>query len=302
MRAVQFSEYGDPDVLHVADVEEPHASTGQIRVAVEGASVNPMDWKIRSGALQQAIPFDLPKIVGSDVAGVVDEVGDGVTGVEVGDEVFGPAVGGGAAQYALLEHYAAKPPGLSWPAAAGLPVAVETTIRTLDLLGLRSGHTLLVNGAAGGVGVAAVQFARARGAQVIGTASEGNHEFLRSLGVEPTTYGDGLVERVRELAPDGVDRALDTAGRGALPDLVEITGSPDHVVTIADFGAAEHGVRITTGAEGRSWEALDEAAELYESGKLAMPVAQTFPFEQAPAAHRLSEEGHVRGKLVLIPD
>ena len=137
---------------------------------------------------------------------------------------------------------------------------------------------------------------------MIGTASEGNHEFLSTLGAEPTTYGDGLVERVRELAPGGVDRALDTAGRGALPDLVEITGNPDHVITIADFTAAEHGVRVTSGAEGRSWEALDEAARLYEAGSFTMPVAQTFTFEQAPDAHRISQEGHVRGKLVLIPD
>jgi NADPH:quinone reductase-like Zn-dependent oxidoreductase len=300
MKAVQFSEYGDPDVLRVVDVEEPHAAAGQVRVAVKGAGVNPIDWKIRSGAVREAMPVELPKTPGFEVAGVVDEVGDDVAGVAVGDEVFGPAVGGGAAQYALLNHYAIKPEDLPWAEAAGLPVAVETTVRTFDLLGLESGHTILINGAAGGVGLAAVQFALARGARVIGTASEGNHEFLRSLGTEPTTYGDGLVERVRELAPGGVDRALDTAGRGALPDLVEITGNPDHVVTIADFSAAEHGVRITSGAE--AWDALDEAARLYAAGSFTMPVAQTFTFEQAPDAHRISQEGHVRGKLVLVPD
>ncbi|MDP9294537.1 MAG: NADP-dependent oxidoreductase [Actinomycetota bacterium] len=302
MKAVQFSEYGGPDVLHVADVEEPHAGAGQIRVAVKGAGVNPVDWKLRSGMMREAMPVDMPSIPGSDVAGVVDEVGDGVSDVAVGDEVFGFAVGGGAAQHAVLEHYATKPADLWWAEAAGLPVAVETAVRTLDLLGLESGRTILVNGAAGGVGIAAVQFARARGARVIGTASEGNHEFLRTLGAEPTTYGQGLVDRVREIAPDGVDRALDTAGKGALPDLIEITGSPDHVVTIADFTAAEHGVRITTGAGERAWEALGQAAQLHQAGKFTMPVAQTFPFEQAPEAHRLSEGGHVRGKLVLIAD
>jgi NADPH:quinone reductase-like Zn-dependent oxidoreductase len=301
MKAVQFDEYGEPDVLHVADVEEPHAGAGQVRVAVEAAGVNPIDWKIRSGALREVMPLELPKIPGSDVAGVVDEVGEGVTGVAAGDEVFGSAVGGATAQYALMDQWAAKPAGLSWAEAAGLAVAVETSVRTLDLLGLQSGQTIVVNGAAGGVGTAVVQFAVARGAHVIGTASEGNHEFLRSLGAEPTTYGDGLVERVRELAPAGVDLALDTAGRGALPDLIEITGSPAHVVTIADFTAGEHGVRITSGAEGRSWQALDEAAQLYEAGKLTLPVAQTFVFEEAAEAHRVSEEGHVRGKLALIP-
>ncbi|HYM56411.1 MAG TPA: NADP-dependent oxidoreductase [Solirubrobacteraceae bacterium] len=301
MRAVQFSEYGGPDVLRVADVEEPHAAAGQIRIAVKGAGVNPVDWKIRSGLMQRAMPLELPSIPGSDVAGVVDEVGDGVTDVAVGDEVFGFAVGGGAAQEAVLEHYATKPADVSWAEAAALPVAVETAVRTLDLLGVESGRTLLVNGAAGGVGIAAVQFAGARGARVIGTASESNHEFLRTLGAEPTTYGDGLVDRVRELAPDGVDRALDTAGRGALPELIEITGSPDHVVTIADFSAVEHGERVTPGAGKRSWEALGQAAQLHQAGKLTMPVAQTFSFEQAPEAHRISQDGHVRGKLVLIP-
>ena len=220
MKAVQFSEYGGPEVLHVSDVEEPHAGAGQIRVAVRGAGVNPVDWKVRSGAMQQFMPIDLPSIPGSDVAGVVDEVGDGVTDVSVGDEVFGFAVGGAAAEEAVLEHYAKKPAGMSWAEAAGLPVAVETAVRTLDLLGLEPGQTILVNGAAGGVGSAAVQFARARGARVIGTASEGNHEFLRTLGAEPTTYGDGMVDRVRALAPEGVDRRARhrRAGRAARAD------------------------------------------------------------------------------------
>ena len=302
MKAVQYSEFGDPEVLHVAEVEEPHAGAGQIRVAVKGAAVNPIDWKKRSGVMRDAMPVDFPSIPGIEVAGVVDEVGEGVTDAAVGDEVFGNAVGGGSAEHALLDQYAAKPASLPWEEAAGLPVAVETAVRTLDLLGVQDGQTVLVNGAAGGVGSAAVQFARARGARVIGTASERNHEYLRSLGAEPTLYGDGLVERVRELAPDGVDRALDTAGKGALPDLIEITGSPDNVVTIADFTAPQHGVRVTTGSDGRSWQALGQAAQLYEQGKLSLPVERTFPFSQAPEAHRLSQEGHVRGKLVLIPD
>ncbi|MGI8801298.1 MAG: NADP-dependent oxidoreductase [Solirubrobacteraceae bacterium] len=302
MKAVRFSEYGDADVLHVEEVDEPRAGPGQVRVAVRAAGVNPIDWKIRSGAMAQVMPVELPRIPGSDVAGVVDEVGEGVTDAHVGDEVFGSAVGGGSAEYALLDHYAGKPAEMGWAEAAGLPVAVETAVRTFKLLGLESGQTIVVNGAAGGVGLAAVQLAAARGARVIGTASEANHEFLRGLGVEPTTYGEGLVERVRELAPDGVDRALDAAGRGALPALIELTGSPDNVVTIADFTGGQYGVRISSGGEGRSWEALGEAADLYEQGRLTMPVARTFSFAQAPEAHRVSEDGHVRGKLVLTPD
>jgi NADPH:quinone reductase-like Zn-dependent oxidoreductase len=152
------------------------------------------------------------------------------------------------------------------------------------------------------VWTAAVQFTRVRGARVIGTASETNHEFLRTLGAEPTTYGEGMVDRVRQLAPDGVDRALDTAGRGALVDLIEITGSPDNIVTTADFSAAERGVRAASGADKRAWQALGQAAGLYEAGQVSMPVEQAFPLDQAPEAQRISQAGHVRGKLVLIVD
>ena len=302
MRAVRFSEYGGPDVLSVDEVDEPHAGDGQIRVAVRAAGVNPIDWKIRSGAMAGVIPVEFPRTIGSDAAGVVDEVGAGVTGAAPGDEVFGSAVGGATAEYAVLDHWAPKPAGLSWAEAAGLPVAVETALRTLDLLGLQAGQTLLVNGAAGGVGIAAVQFARARGARVIGTASEANHDYLRGLGAEPTTYGDGLVERVRALAPDGVDLALDAAGHGALPALIDLTGGPENVVTIADFTAPELGVRVSTGGDRRAWEALGLAADLHEQGAFSLPVARTFAYDEAAEAHRLSEDGHVRGKLVLAPD
>jgi NADPH:quinone reductase-like Zn-dependent oxidoreductase len=250
VKAVVFDRYGDPDVLHVAEVEEPHAGPGQIRIAVRAASVNPIDWKLRSGALAQAMPVELPKVIGYDASGVIDEVGEGVGGVSEGDEVFGFGVGFAAAEWALLDDFATKPAGLAFEEAAGYPIAVETAVRALDLLGLEEGQTVLINGAAGGVGTAAVQIARARGARVIGTASEGNHDFLRALGAEPTTYGEGLVERVRELG--GADLAFDTAGRGAIADLVEIAGSPDRVITIADYTAPQHGVRITGAAEGRS--------------------------------------------------
>src|SRR3954454_9688419 len=191
MRAVMFTEYGDPDVLHVADVPEPHPEAGQVRIAVRAAGVNPVDWKARSGVMREVMPVSFPAIDGREAAGVVDEVGGDVAGVAVGDEVFGFAVGGAAAEYAVLDAFARKPAGLSWEAAAGLPVAAETSVRVFTVLGgVGEGQTLVVNGAAGGVGVAAVQLARARGARVIGTAGEANHDFLRSLGAEPTTYGD----------------------------------------------------------------------------------------------------------------
>jgi NADPH:quinone reductase-like Zn-dependent oxidoreductase len=217
--------------------------------------------------------------------------------------VFGfAASGGGAAELALSGDYAPIPPSLDFAGAAGLPVAVETAVRTLDLLGVGEGTTLVVNGAAGAVGSAAVQIAVDRGARVIGTASPGNHDYLRSLGAEPTTYGNGLVERVRGLAPEGVDAALDAAGGGALPALVEVAGDPQHVVTVADYAGAEAtGARFSGGlGTVRAVHALKDIGELIETGRFTMPVAQTFPLEQIAKAHRLSEAGHVRGKLVLL--
>ena len=301
MKAVQFEEYGGPEVLHVGDR----------RGAARRRRPDP-----GGGRGRQREPHrleDPQRRAGADDAGRVARASPGATwrawstrsarasaGVAVGDEVFGFAVEWRRRrEHAVLEHARRSPPPMSWAEAAGWPLAVETAVRSLNLLGVTSGRTLLVDGAAGGVGSAALQFARVRGARVIGTASPSNHAYLRTLGAEPTTYGEGLVDRVRELAPDGVDVALDAAGFGALPDLIAATGGPGNVVTIADFSAAEHGVRLTPGPEGRAWEALDQAAELYEAGALTIPV-ETFGLEQLPEAHRVSEAGHVRGKLVLI--
>jgi NADPH:quinone reductase-like Zn-dependent oxidoreductase len=299
MKAIQFDSFGGPDVLKLVDVPEPHAAAGQIRVAVKAVGVNPIDWKLRQGIMGG----ELPKGTGVEVAGVVDELGDGATDVSVGDEVFGSVEGGnGAAEFALLEHYARVPPSLDFAGAAALTVAAETAARTLDLVGVSAGKTVLVNGAAGAVGISTVQLARERGAKVIGTASANNHDYLRSFGAEATTYGEGLVARVRELAPDGVDRAIDDAGGGSLPALVELTASPDHVVTIADYqGSQQTGVRMTGGPDAkRAWYALDQVSQLIEAGRFSLPVAQTLPLEQIAEAHRISEGGHVRGKLVLL--
>jgi NADPH:quinone reductase-like Zn-dependent oxidoreductase len=301
MKAVMFSDYGGPEVLQVAEADEPHAGPGQVRIAVRAAGLNPIDWKARSGMLREMMPVSFPAIDAREAAGVVDEVGpEGMAAI--GDEVFGFAVGGAAAEYAILDALAGKPAGLSWEEAAGLPVAAETSVRVFKVLGgLGAGQTLLIDGAAGGVGAVAVQMAVARGARVIGTASEGNHDFLRSLGAEPTTYGPGLVERVSALAPDGVDLAFDTAGAGGVPDLIALTGDPARVATIADFGAAALGVKVTGGGDGRAVEALAEAAELIQAGRLQLPVQQIFTFAEAAEAHRVSQDGHVRGKLILVP-
>jgi NADPH:quinone reductase-like Zn-dependent oxidoreductase len=302
MRGIEFSQFGGPEVLELVELPDPEPGPGQIRVAVRAAGVNPIDWKVRSGAMGG----DLPKRTGQEVAGVVDRLGDGVTGVAVGDAVFGGAAGGGgAAELALLENYAPVPASLDFAGAAALPVAVETAARTLDALGVSGGQTIVINGASGSVGIAAVQFARDRGARVIGTASPANQDYVREFGAEPTTYGDGLVDRVRALAGGRdavVDRGLDASGGGVLPALVELTGSPHRVVTIADYaGAQETGVPFSGGmGPERAWHALADAAQLIEAGRFRLPVAQTFPLSDIAEAHRVSETGHPRGKLVLI--
>jgi NADPH:quinone reductase-like Zn-dependent oxidoreductase len=300
MKAVQFASYGGPEVLQVVDVPEPHAGPGQVRIAVRAAGVNPVDWKLRAGYLKDFMPVELPAGVGSDASGVVDEVGPDVQGVAVGDEVFGTTVTGATAEYAVLGEWATKPTDLPFEEAAGFPMPSETARRALKLLPAQKGQTLLVNGASGGVGLAASQFALADGLTVIGTASEGNHPFLSSIGVVPTTYGEGLVERVRALAPDGVDVALDVAGSGVLPELVQITGDAQNVVTIADFNAGDHGVRLTTGGDSRSPEARQEAAELFEKGAFRLPVAEVFSMSEAGEAHDKSQQGHVLGKFVIV--
>jgi len=303
VKAIQFSRFGGPEVLELVELPDPHPAPGQIRVAVRAVGVNPIDWKLRSGMRGG----ELPQRTGGEVAGVVDELGDGVTDAAVGDRVFGFAAGlDGAGELALSAEYAPIPPSLDFAGAAGLPVAVETAVRTLDLVGVGVGadSTVVINGAAGAVGSSAVQIAVTRGARVIGTASPRNHDYLRSIGAEPTTYGEGLAGRLRELVPDGVDAAVDAAGGGALPALVELAGGPEHVVTIADYaGAQATGVRFSAGADpgaARAVHALKDIGELIEAGRFTLTVAQTFPLDQIAEAHRLSETGHVRGKLVLL--
>lgn len=300
MRAARYSSFGGPEVLEIADVPEPHPGRGEIRIAVRAAGINPIDWKVRQGLMGG----DLPKGTGQEAAGVVDELGEGVSGVAMGDEVFGHAQGNGAAQHAVLRNWAPIPAGLDFAGAAALPVAVETAVRGLDLLEVGEGDAVLVDGAAGGVGTAAVQIARNRGARVIGTASEPNHEYLRSLGAEPVTYGPGLEDRVRALVPDGVDAAFDVAGGGQLPGLIALAGTPDRVLTIADYtGAQEYGVPFSGGpGTAQALDAIREIALDVEADRFSLPVSRTFPLDEIAEAHRASEGGHVRGKLVLVID
>ncbi|MFF2012506.1 NADP-dependent oxidoreductase [Streptomyces sp. NPDC058195] len=302
-RTVEFSEYGGPEVLRVVERELPAPGPGQVLLAVRAAGVNPLDWRLRGGSVAQMMPVEFPFVPGGDVAGVVVATGGDVTGIAEGDEVFGSIGSGGYAEFALAPaaQLAQKPEGVPWEVAAGLPVAVNTAYQVLGELGVESGETLVVDGAAGGVGSVAVQLARQLGATVIGTASERNHAYLRSLGAEPVTYGEGLAERVRAVAAQGVDAAFDAAGRGSLAALVELTGGPERVVTIADHRAAEHGVRFSFAGPERLRERLGRAAELAAGGALGVTVARTYALTEAADAHRESADGHVRGKLVIVP-
>ena len=297
MKAIVYREFGGPEVLRPEDVEEPHPGPGQVRIAVRAAGVNPFDWKVRSGSFGSP---QLPRTPGVDVAGVVDGLGEGVTGVEPGDGVFGWATGGAYAEHTVLGRFVLKPERMPWEVAAALPIAGDAARRGLDLLGVAGGDVLLVHGAAGSVGGIVVQLAGARGATVIGTASEAHHDHLRAIGAVPTTYGDGLVGRVRDFAPQGVDAIFDVAGRGALPASIELRGGADRIVTIADPAAERYGVPFSSGGGARSTAALDELVEHYNAGRLVAPVRRTFPLAEAAEAHRLGETGHGRGKIVLL--
>lgn len=303
-RAVVFDEYGAPDVLHVVTREVPEPGPGVVRLAVRAAGVNPFDWKLRSGRMADAVPIELPFVPGSDVAGVVDALGPDGTDLSVGDEVFGKAASGSYAEVALARvvALARKPAGLPWEVAAGLPVTGTTAYYALDQLALPAGATLLVDAASGGVGTLTVQLARLRGLTVIGTASEQNHEYLRSLGAIPVSYGEGLVRRVRAVAPSGVDAALDLSGRGSVPALLELIGDPARVLTLVDqAAAARHGVRYSGGEPGNMPAILAEIGRLAAAGQIRLPIEHTYPLAEAAAAQRESEAGHVRGKLILLP-
>jgi len=300
MRAARYHEYGGTDTLVVEQAPDPLPGPGEIRVRVAAAGVNPVDWKVRDGSVRDFLPVDLPAIPGRDAVGLVDMTGEGVTSVDIGDRVFGlGGVTGATAELAVLSAWAPAPAAWSDEEAAGAGLASVTALGGLRALGRLEGRTLLVEGAAGGVGGAAVEIARALGATVIGTASERNHAYLASLGAVPVTYGAGLAERLTGLAPNGVDLVLDAAASGSLPDLVEIAGGPDRVVTVADHVNAERlGVRVANAVNDSAL--LAEAAALGEQGRYVPRIDRTYPLEEIAQAHAHSESGHVRGKIVIL--
>lgn len=293
-----FSRFGGPEVLKIVDLPGPHPGPGQVRIMVRAAGVNPSDWKKRQGLMDQK----LPQTLGYEAAGIVDEIGDGVVDVAVGDRVFGFCTDGAAqAEFAVLSHYVPVPPPIDFAEAAALPSIIETAARALDQLGVRRGQTLLINGASGNVGSGAVQLAVARGARVIGTGSAATHDVVRALGAEPVAYGDGMAQRVRELAPGGVDLALDVAGSGVLPQLIDLAGGTEHVITLADVaGAQQFGVRFSRGESGRAIYTLAQISDLIESGRFTLPAIHRFALADIADAHRAGESGQFRGKLVLL--
>jgi NADPH:quinone reductase-like Zn-dependent oxidoreductase len=304
MKAALYQSFGGPEVLEVVEVAEPKLFADQVRIRIKAAALNPADLGFQAGAADALVDSFFPVIPGWDMAGIVEEAGIAATGFRPGDEVIGFVRGpiqrhGSYAEQIAAEprQLARKPANLDWGQAAGLPLAGLTAYQAVvHALDVREGETVLVHGAAGGVGHLAVQIAAARGASVIGTASDSNHDYLRSLGVQPVPYGDGLADRVRALAPQGVDAVLDTAGRGALA-ITQRIGTAD-VRAASVVSSSEHPGTIQIFAR------LDQAdlaalVELAEAGKLSVRVARSFPLDQAADAQRLLAEGHSGGKIVL---
>ena len=299
MRALRIHAYGEPEQLRIDDVPAPHAGPGEIRIRVSAASINPMDGKILSGLLAGGAALVEPTGLGFDASGVVDEVGEGVAGVSVGDDVFG--LGSQTqAEHAVLTAWTAKPASLDWAVAGAAGVAAETAIRTLDLMGVGRGSTVLVDGGSGGVGAVAVQIAVARGATVVATASVANQDYLREIRAIPVVYGDGWAQRVADTGVGRLDGVFDAAGKTPITDLTALVDDPAQVVSIANFTATEAGARLTTGGEGDKVAALTEAARLLESSQLVIK-AQTFPLDRAAEGYRTILSGHTRGKIVLLP-
>ncbi|MFC4616665.1 NADP-dependent oxidoreductase [Cellulomonas algicola] len=305
MRAITYSRYGGSDVLELTEQPTPKVGADTVLVRVRAASVNPVDWKVRQGYLDPIMDVHFPVVPGWDVAGVVEKVGLDTPEYQVGDEVFGYVRkdwvhGGTFAEYvsAPVRTLAPKPSSLSFEEAAAVPLAGLTAYQSIKRSGVTAGQTVLVHAAAGGVGGFAVQIAKALGATVVGTASESNHEFLRGLGAEPVTYGDGLVERVRAIAPDGVDVVLDYGSPDAVETAPALLRAGGTIASIVDAKARDElgGHYVWVRPESGDLAAL---GALIDEGKVRVEVAQVFDLADAAAAHEASASGHVRGKVVV---
>ncbi|MBH0117893.1 NADP-dependent oxidoreductase [Salinibacterium sp. NG253] len=301
-RRVTFSQLGGPEVLTISEVTEPHAGACEVRVRVKFAGINPFDAKVFRGAATAA-PQDVqfPSGNGNDFAGVVDEVGAGVDGWTVGDEVLGGKGFSGQADYVVVpaDKLVRKPDTLSWEQAGGLDIVGRTAWASVEAIDLTPADTVLVSAAAGGVGSIAAQLAKLKGATVIGSASESNHEFLRSLGIHPVKYGEGMVERILEISPEGITAALDNNGRETV-DAALALGAPAHRInTIADYAAVSEYGTSGVGAAGATPADLAALAALVADGSVQVPIDSVFPLEQVSEAYAKLLEGHSRGKILL---
>jgi NADPH:quinone reductase-like Zn-dependent oxidoreductase len=304
VKAVRFDAYGGIDVLKVVDVPRPVPGPGQVLVQVKAAAINPGEGKIRAGLLDALWPATFPSGQGSDLAGIVAETGPGSTGVSVGDEVIGFTDNRASqAEYVVVEkrNLTAKPAGLPWVVAGSLYVAGATAYAAVRAVTLTDGDTVAVSGAAGGVGSLAVQLARRAGATVIGIAGTANHDWLAGHGVIPVAYGDGVTERIQQAAAK-LDAFIDTHGADYVQLALELGVEPSRIDTIANFEAVKrYGVKGDGNAAGASAAVLAELAGLIASGQLELPVAGVYPLAQVQDAYRRLAQGHIRGKIVLVP-
>lgn len=303
---MRFESYGGIDVLNVVDVDRPSPGDGETLVRVKAAGINPGEASIREGLMHARWPATFPSGEGSDLAGVVEEVGPGVDSVGVGDEVIGwtdRRASHAEVVVVPVEHLVPKPPRVSWEAAGALFVAGTTAYAAVRAVGVSAGDTVVVSGAAGGVGSLTVQLARRAGATVIGLASEANHQWLRDHGVIPLAYGEGVADRIRSVARDGVDAFIDTFGGGYVKLAVEEFGvAPERIDTIIDWGAArEYGAKMEGTAAAATAEVVAELAGMIDRGELEVPIARTFALEEVRDAYRELERRHTRGKIVLVP-
>ena len=305
MRAARFHAYGDAGEIAVEELERPVPGEGEILLRVAAAGVNPIDWKILHGSLAGGQPLAAPRGLGVDVAGTVELVGPGVSGVAPGEEMLGSPITPAYAEYALSrpELLVRKPPSVPWEVAGSLAVVAGTAYATLARLALQQGETLLILGASGGVGSVAIQLAVARGVRVIGTAGPSKLEQLQRLGATAVPYGEGLARRLAEAAPDGVDAALDASGHGELATAVELAGGPQRVLTIASSAdAGQLGVEFHAGGGGDLLlDALNAVLPLIEAGGFFFPIAGVYDLGQVGDALHESEHGHPAGKLVVVP-
>jgi NADPH:quinone reductase-like Zn-dependent oxidoreductase len=305
MKAVRFDEYGTVDVLKVAEVPRPVPGPGQVLVEVKAAGINPGESKIRDGLLHARWPATFPSGEGSDLAGIVEQLGPDVTGVAVGDEVIGWVdTRSSQAEYAAVEaaNLTPKPASVAWDVAGALPVAGFTAWAAVRAVSVQPGDTVVVTGATGGVGSLTVQLAKRDGATVIGLAGKANHGWLESHGVIPVTYGEEVADRIRQVAPK-VDAFIDTYGADYVEiALNELGVAPSRVNTIVRFDAvAQYGVKAEGNAVGASAETLAWLADLVANGELEVPIAATYPMDQVREAYERLETGHILGKIVLLP-